>query len=193
MRRSQVLVKSVALILVTGALGALAPGFWIPAKAALAQLLLERAWREARQGHSEPRPWPWADTFPMARLAIPRLGRSWIVLSGASGRNLAFAPSYMQGSAEPGERGVTVVAGHRDTHFAALERIRLGDHVNLQDTGGANYRYQVSRIEVVDVRNASLRLDVDRSALVLATCYPFDALTAGGPLRFLVEAEAIGP
>ena len=173
------------------AVAALATGFWIPAKAALAQVLLERAWAATRSGRDDARPWPWADTVPIARLSIPQLGVSWIVLSGASGRNLAFAPAHLDGSALPGEAGVAVIAGHRDTHFERLGELDPGAEILLEDERGAISRYAVTGSEVVDSRTARLKLDAESPVLVLATCYPFDALTAGGPLRYLVEARAL--
>jgi sortase A len=153
--------------------------------------LLERAWIEALAGRGEAKPWPWADTSPLARLSIPALDTSWIVLAGASGRNLAFAPAHMDGSAAPGEPGVTVIAGHRDTHFRALERIEPGMGVVLEDARGRTHVYLVTGVEVVDSTEAVLRLDATSPKLLLATCYPFDAVTAGGPLRFIVTAEAV--
>jgi sortase A len=171
----------------------LATGFWIPAKAALAQMLLERAWAATRSGHDDVRPWPWADTVPIARLSIPHLDVSWIVLSGASGRNLAFAPAHLDGSALPGEAGVAVIAGHRDTHFERLGELVPGMDVLLENGQGEIGRYTVTGSEVIDSRTTQLRLDAESPVLVLVTCYPFDALTAGGPLRYLVEARALDP
>jgi sortase A len=168
----------------------LAAGLWIPAKAALAQYLLERAWGRTAAGAIDVRPWPWADTAPLARLAIPALDTDWIVLSGASGRNLAFAPALIDGTARPGEVGVAVVAGHRDTHFRVLERVALGMEISLEDPAGRAYRYRVTGIEIMDATRSRLRLDAPLPMLVLTTCYPFDALTAGGPLRFVVTAES---
>src|SRR5437667_217982 len=47
---------------------------YLHAKAALAGVLIRRAWQvTARSGEPHP-PWPWADTHPVARLRIPRLG-----------------------------------------------------------------------------------------------------------------------
>jgi sortase A len=189
MRRLDVVLKVAVLIGMASSAAALSIGFWIPVKAEVAQILLEHAWRQAQAGSPDPRPWPWADTSPVARLTIPSLDASWVVLSGASGRNLAFAPSHMDGSAEPGRDGVTVIAGHRDTHFSALEKIARGDEIVLEDRAGAIHRYRVSRIEIVDATKMRIRLDSDRPMLVLTTCFPFDAVAAGGPLRFLVEAD----
>jgi sortase A len=169
----------------------LATGFWIPIKAEIAQILLERAWHAVRTGNDDARPWPWADTSPMAKLSIPKLHVAWIVLSGASGRNLAFAPAHLDGSAAPGEPGVTIIAGHRDTHFEALETLEAGTDIVVENAAGQVFTYRVTGVEIIDSTRASLRLDADSPTLVLATCYPFDAVTAGGPLRFIVEAEAL--
>lgn len=76
----------------------LSEGAWIYAKAGLAQLLLQRAWSRALQGEADPKPWPWADTSPVARLRAPGSGVDMIVLSGAYGRTLAFGPGHLASS-----------------------------------------------------------------------------------------------
>jgi sortase A len=183
--------RFVAGTLLLASVSMLAAGYWIPVKAEIAQILLERAWLATRSGHVGARPWPWADTIPVAKLAIPELGATWIVLSGASGRNLAFAPSQLDGSAAPGEPGVMLIAGHRDTHFEILQELRAGATLLLEDPAGAVYRYQVTRTDIVNADTTSLRLDSDVPMLVLSTCYPFNAMTSGGPLRYLVQAESM--
>jgi sortase A len=45
-------------------------------------------------------------------------------------------------------------------------------------------------MEIVNADETELRLDGDTSKLVLVTCYPFDALRAGGPLRYVITAES---
>ncbi len=52
----------------------LAGGLWIDAKALLAQRLISVAWeRTLIAGEAGVKPWPWADTWPVARLQVPRL------------------------------------------------------------------------------------------------------------------------
>jgi sortase A len=184
------MAQAIMYVCLASAVIMLAIGFWIPAKAELAQVLLERAWAAERTGSGDTKPWPWADTSPIARLSIPALDASWIVLTGASGRNLAFAPAYMDGSAAPGDAGVTVIAGHRDTHFRVLEEVEVGMTIVVEDSGGRTERYRVSRIDIIDSTDTRVRLDGSKPALLLITCYPFDALTAGGPLRYVVRAQA---
>jgi sortase A len=175
------------------ALGAalLAAGVWLPIKAALAEQLLNRAWVAARAGGGAVRPWPWADTWPVARLRLPPSASAepLIVLAGASGRGLAFAPGLLDGSALPGEPGVAVIAAHRDTHFHALARLALGDHFDIERADGETFAYIVTGIEILDTRTSSLRLDALDSVVALVTCYPFDALVPGGTLRYVVTGE----
>jgi sortase A len=161
---------------------------YIPAKARLAQSLLERAWTQTTAGAVHAKPWPWADTSPVARLRAPARGVDLIVLSGATGRTLAFGPALADGSARPGGGGTSVIVGHRDTHFAFLKSLRAGDVLELQSPDGASERFVVRLTEVVDSREARLRLDESGRTLVLVTCYPFDAVTPGGPMRYVVTA-----
>jgi len=172
-------------------LALLAAGLWLPLKAALAEELLNRAWSAARAGGGAVRPWPWADTWPVARLRLPPSASAepLIVLAGASGRGLAFAPGLLDGSVLPGEPGVAVIAAHRDTHFHALARLALGDRFEIERADGETFAYVVTGIEILDTRSASLRLDALDSVVALVTCYPFDALVPGGTLRYVVSGE----
>lgn len=164
-------------------------GAWIHVKARLAQHLLQRAWARTLAGERDVKPWPWADTWPVARLTAPAHGVDLIVLADASGRTLAFGPGHAAGSAIPGAAGTTIVTGHRDTHFAFLARVRAGDALVLDVPGRAPAVFRVRETTVVDARTAVVAGDDGVSALVLLTCYPFDAVTAGGPLRYVVTAE----
>lgn len=160
---------------------------WMAGKAVTAQWLLERAWAESSAGGSQ-RPWPWADFVPVARLAVPALAVDRIVLGDASGRTLAFGPGHLPASARPGGPGTVVLAGHRDTHFAFLRRLKPGMLIELAAADGETLRYRVMATRVMDARTERLALG-HPGRLVLSTCWPFDAVTAGGPLRYLVIAE----
>ena len=176
----------------------LALGFWqlgqgayIPAKAWLAQELMQRAWERAEAGRERPAPWPWADTWPVARLRALGGDIDLIVLAGGSGRTLAFGPGHLSASAMPGQRGNAVIAGHRDTHFSFLQRLAVGEALAVETVDGESHLYQVIDIDVVDSRRSSLLLDTDEGVLSLVTCYPFDALEPGGPMRYVVTAKML--
>jgi sortase A len=163
---------------------------YIHAKAWVAQRLLERAWVDVQAGDAQAKPWPWADTTPIARLLVERLGVDQIVLAGDSGRTLAFGPAWNAGSAAPGTSGTSVISGHRDTHFAFLKALRPADEVVL-DAGGRRDVYRVDRAQIVDTRTTRVDVGAAADRLLLVTCYPFDAISARGPLRYVVEATRV--
>ena len=161
----------------------------IQAKAWLAPALIERAWEQTiAEGGRPVRPWPWADTWPVARLIAPEAGVDLMVLAGDSGNALAFGPGLASYSSPPGEGGVSVLAGHRDTHFAFLQHVRAGDELELVNTRGRVHRYQVQSAGVVDASREGILNAGQASSLMLVTCYPFDTLRVGGPLRYVVRA-----
>ncbi|MDX1569850.1 MAG: class GN sortase [Xanthomonadales bacterium] len=185
--------RALFFLLLVPAILLLADGLKIQAKAWLAQTLLARSWIAIRAGENEIRPWPWADTRPVGRLRVPRLAIDQLVLEHASGRNLAFGPTHVAPSASPGAPGHVVLSGHRDTHFRFLGDLRSGDTLLL--AGPERERiYRVAATRIIDSRRESLLLAPEDDHLSLVTCYPFDAISPGGPLRYVVHALAVtGP
>jgi len=183
--------RVIALLILIVGLCFLVSGSWIQIKAVIAQELLERSWQQTLSHGNTVQPWPWADHWPVAQLKFPRAKSELIVLSGDNGSSLAFAPGWNTKSAKPGERGVTVISGHRDTHFKILKDTEIGDLIDVVTTQGETVNYQIKTIDVVDSRVATIKTEQPRQTLVLVTCYPFDAVVAGGPLRYVVTAEAV--
>ena len=163
---------------------------WINAKARLAQHLIESSWTTTLDTGSHQIPWSWADTWPVARLRHSRSNTDLVVLSGADGSSLAFGPGHLSGTASPGE-GVSVIGGHRDTHFRFLKEVRLKDELFLQGKNGNWQRYVIDVIETVNSEKEPLMLPIDENRLILITCYPFDSWIPGGPMRYIVEARLI--
>ncbi len=183
-----------ALILIGGA-SLTGRALYLHAKAEMASVLIRRAWEESvHSGKAHP-PWPWADTHPVARLQIPRLGYDEIVLEGATPRTLAFGPAHMLSGAGVGEAGNVLVAGHRTSWFRPLEGIARGDEIEVEwfDERGNLYRrrYAVQAIRVVEPQDVSLLAPTAEDALTLITCYPFGRRPSS-PLRFVVRARAVG-
>jgi len=175
--------------LLAGGTWQIGEGTWIYVKARLAQSLLQRAWARTLAGETAVKPWPWADTWPVARLTIPSIKIDLIVLNGAYGRTLAFGPAYAESSAWPGSVGTTILTGHRDTHFSFLKRLKRQDEIVIETATGQTLRYLVSEHRVIDSQSGTIRLDPSQTTLVLVTCYPFDSMIPGGPLRYIVTAE----
>lgn len=185
--RRQTLMLSSGALLLAGACF-FGSGLYIVAKAWLAQVLVAHAWQRTVAGDDDARPWPWADTRPVARLQLPKYGRTVMVLNGASGRNLAFGPTHMSATPMPGMPGNSVIMGHRDTHFAVLEQVRPGDVVHVE-TAASTARFAVTETGVVHESAVGLLDDTADATLTLITCYPFGALDPGTEWRYVVRAK----
>ena len=179
----------ITLLAIAGA-ASFGGGAYMHVKAQLAQWLMHAAWTETRETGAPVRPWPWADTHPVARLIAPAQDADVLVLAGASGRTLAFGPGHLHGSALPGDAGNAVITAHRDTHFRFLRAINPGDELVVERAGGGTRHFRIRGAYVTDYRDLRLPRDTSVPTLTLVTCYPFDALNPGGPLRYVVVAEA---
>lgn len=186
--------SAVTACLLCLALQQLASAGLIKAKAWLAPPLIERAWRQSLAVGGQPvLPWPWADTWPVARLRAPGQGVDQLVLAGAGGNALAFGPGHVRASAPLGSGGLAVIGGHRDTHFAFLEQLRQGDPLQLQLPDGEWRNYRVAASRVANAERETIPVAPGEEQLLLVTCYPFRALRPGGPLRYVVEAQPESP
>lgn len=180
-------MKRIAIVAGLAGLILAGSGAWIHVKARLSQVLLRAAWERTLAGETDARPWPWADTRPVARMTI---GESdFIVLEGSNGSALAFAPGHIEHTALPGEDGNCVITAHRDTHFAALRDARERDVVALQRPDGTWVRYEIEARRVIDERDTWITRSTGEAALTLVTCWPFDAVAAGGSGRYAVSAR----
>jgi sortase A len=88
---------------------------------------------------------------PVAVLEIPALHLQQVVVAGTSAQDLASGPGLMPGSAPPGVRGNTVIAGRRLFYghpFSNLGRLRRGDMIHV--VGGlGSFDYRVVSTGVV--------------------------------------------
>jgi len=165
-------------------------GSYIYAKAHLAQFLLENAWSKTIKGQKYVKPWSWADTYPIAKISFSESKKEFIVLAGGSGRTMAFGPGHVSATPLPGSNGNTVIVGHRDTHFSMLKDLQNGNIIDIQMTD-TQHRYKIVNRFIVDQSNVDVMYDQGVELLTLITCYPFNSLQAGGPLRYVVQAVPI--
>src|SRR5215831_21380500 len=144
------LARAAALLFLLAGVWQLGGGLYIHAKAILAQILVRDAWARTLAGERQAKPWPWADTWPVARLAVPERNIDLFVLAGANGRTIAFGPGHVFGSALPGDEGNSVIGGHRDTHLAFLRDTKPGTEIRVQRPDGKWRRYRVEASAVLD-------------------------------------------
>jgi sortase A len=61
--------------------------------------------------------------------------------------------------------------------------------MQLTAKDGTVHRYRVTETRIADTRRGPLRAAGD--GILLVTCFPFDAISPGGPLRYLVVARPL--
>jgi sortase A len=188
-------VRWFAALLLFAGTSLTARALYLQAKAELAGILIRRAWEQRIHSGKATPPWPWADTYPIARLEIPRLRYDEIVLEGATPRTLAFGPARLLSSAAIGGPGNLVLAGHRTSWFRPLEAIKQGDTVELEWFDARSKRlhersYAVTEIRVVNPENLDLLEPTPNDELTLITCYPFGR-SPRSPQRFVVRAGPV--
>jgi LPXTG-site transpeptidase (sortase) family protein len=139
----------------------------------------------------------WADgvtgfhdaTGKYTRLSFPAHHADFIVRDGASVENLMLGPARLEWSSIPGDRGNSVIAGHRDTHFRILKDLKKGDIITLERDGHA-FQYRIVTLEIVRPTDNTFYQPTSKAVLTLVTCYPFYYL-GPAPKRFIVRAELL--
>jgi sortase A len=127
------------------------------------------------------------DGSAIGEIQIARLGLSAIVAQGDSPAVLRRAVGHLAESAMPGDSGNVVLAGHRDTFFRSLKRVRAGDVIVLRSHAG-DFEYLVESTAVVPPSDLQVIEPTIRRTLTLITCYPLSYL-GPAPDRFIVLAR----
>jgi sortase A len=125
----------------------------------------------------------------IGRMEIPRLNVSAAVLEGIDKITLRRAVGHIPGTALPGQPGNVGIAGHRDTFFRPLRKIRRNDIITLTTLRG-DYRYRVVSTRVVRPDEVSVLDPSGEEILTLVTCHPF-YFVGSAPNRFIVRAERV--
>ena len=68
--------------------------------------------------------------------------------------------------------------------------MKAGEQMTIETADGSRMSYRVTGHRIADARRAWPSPHVAAPYLTLVTCYPFDAVVPGGPLRYLVFAES---
>lgn len=130
-----------------------------------------------------------ADPAAIGRIEIPRLGVAAMVRKGADEATLSRAVGLIPGAAEPGQNGNVVLAGHRDTFFRPLRKIKVNDRIRLVVPPNT-FEYRVESTRVVTPEETSVLQSKGVDELTLVTCYPFRFI-GSAPDRFIVSATRV--
>jgi sortase A len=126
---------------------------------------------------------------PLGQIRIERLGLEAAITEGERGSILKRGVGHLSDTPWIGQGGNVALAGHRDTVFRSLRKIRPGDVIEIT-TADKAVRYSVDRTTVVQPDDLSVLKPLGRSTLTLITCYPFSYF-GSAPDRFIVHATEI--
>lgn len=152
----------------------------IAGKAWAAPLLIEWSWDHRDTDERPEKPWPWADSYPVGRLAVAEQDITRFVLAGDNMRNLAFGPVLSEVAASQ------ILFGHRDTHFRFLKDLVPGQVLSFQKAGQSVTNWRVQQATIIKADALSVPAGASNPALLLVTCYPFDALRTETDQRYVV-------
>jgi sortase A len=122
----------------------------------------------------------------MGILRIASLGMEVPVLEGTETTTLNRGVGRIAGTALPGFGGNIGIAGHRDSFFRPLRKVRTGDEIELLTRVGKQI-YRVDQIKVTNPKDVSVLQSRPTPSLTLVTCYPFYYL-GSAPKRYIVTA-----
>jgi sortase A len=114
------------------------------------------------------------DGDAIARLRVPRLGLSLVVVNGTNTSDLRRGPGRQMDTYMPGEGRLVYVAGHRTTYgapFSNIDRLKAGDAISVELPYGSVH-YRVTRHRIVDDNDLSVLDSRGREELVLQACHP---------------------
>ena len=116
----------------------------------------------------------WFHQGPAESIGLPR-----------TGRRIVYGCAHVDGTAAPGESGNCVISASRETQFAVLYDIDIGDEIIIETRAGPAFRYRVRSIRIVRRQDTAVLRDLGDRRLTLITCYP-----SRRELRYAVVATA---
>lgn len=123
---------------------------------------------------------------PLAKMNVPTIGFSGIVLEGTTNQVLAGGPGHLEETAYPGEADNVVISNH-NSYSQQWGDLKPGQPIQLVTDYGT-YTYLMKGSKVVDANDRSVTASTGRPTLTFTTCYPLWA-GALARQRYVVFAE----
>jgi sortase A len=126
----------------------------------------------------------------IGKMSIPKINLESMMVPGVTQKDLQNAIGWMTTTSFPGEKGNTVMAGHRShtygQFFHRLNEVDKGDTVKVETTSGP-ILYRVYEKTVVKPDNLSVLDAKKEEEITLITCEPLYS----DEFRLIVRAERI--
>jgi len=108
------------------------------------------------------------------------------LFEGTEQKALSKGAGHYIASVMPGESDNSVIAGHRDTIFSSLGKIRMGATI-IVTTRDGTFTYLVTKTRIVDKNDRTVIVPTESATVTLSTCYPF-RFVGSAPKRLIVSA-----
>lgn len=125
----------------------------------------------------------------LGTIEIPSISKKMNIFQGTSTKELLKGVGHFIESVMPGTSDNAVLAGHRDTVFSNLGKVKIGAQILIKVESGS-YIYEVSKIRIVDKNDRTVIVPTSKAVLTLSTCYPF-VYFGNAPKRYIVIAKLV--
>ena len=122
-------------------------------------------------------------------ITIPKLSETYPIVQGTDDKSLKHGVGHFVNSVMPGAKDNTVLAGHRDTVFSKIGKLKIGDLVIIKTSSGT-FDYSVTRTRIVLANDRTVIVPTPTATLTLSTCYPFYYI-GSAPDRYIVSAKLV--
>ena len=133
----------------------------------------------------QPAPTPTQGTL-LGRIEAPEVHLSAPLLEGSDDGTLSRGAGHIEDTPFPGQPGNIGIAGHRDTVFRPVRRMKVGDAIKIE-TADRVYHYRITKTSIVGPDDVYVLDPTPQPTLTLVTCYPFE-FVGHAPQRFIVRA-----
>lgn len=112
----------------------------------------------------------------LARIEIPRIGVSDIIVAGIDTGDLKKGPGHFPDTPLPGQLGNSAIAGHRTTYgqpFHNVDQLQVGDDINVTTLSG-DFTYKVTGTQIVSPSDYQVisTTDPTKATITLVSCHP---------------------
>jgi LPXTG-site transpeptidase (sortase) family protein len=125
---------------------------------------------------------------PLAKMSVPAVSWSGVVLEGSDDRVLSGGPGHLVGSAYPGEPDNVVISNH-NTYSMQFSKLKAGDQIILE-TGYGKFIYRVTNFSTIDAKDRSVTRHTGKATLTFTTCWPLWA-GAFASQRYVISADQV--
>jgi sortase A len=122
-------------------------------------------------------------------ISIPKLSETYPIVQGTDDADLKRGVGHFVNSVMPGVKDNSVLAGHRDSVFSRLGKLKIGDLVVVKTSSGT-FDYSVTRTRIVMANDRTVIVPTPTATLTLSTCYPFYYI-GSAPKRYIVSAALL--